>query len=355
MSRNVTVVLVFFLSVLVPPDLCAQDGGQMPPAKVVVSEVELGHVAPQSEFVGTAYFPEVSDTASEVSGRVEQVSFEEGDRVKAGDPLVRLNADLLEKTLEANVASYEEVLSDLEKARADLERVEGPFRQDLIAEQAYDEYRFRVKGLERKAASFQAEVERLRTELTKKTITAPFDGVVLRRPVDRGEWLSPGVVVATIAKDDMVDVVVDVPQEVARLLTPGFAVQVNVGGQEAPGEVLAVIPRGDVSTRTFPVKVRVRNVHSFMEGMEARVTLPIGEAREAVLVPRDAVITLYGQTVAFAVENSTARMITVQVMGYQGAAAGVHADGLKAGMKVVIKGHERLRDGQAVSVTAQEE
>jgi multidrug efflux pump subunit AcrA (membrane-fusion protein) len=71
--------------------------GVPPPAAVVVSEVKDGFVAPEAEFVGTVFYLEVSDVAAEVNGRIEVVSFEEGQRIKAGHVLVRLNADLLEK------------------------------------------------------------------------------------------------------------------------------------------------------------------------------------------------------------------------------------------------------------------
>jgi multidrug efflux pump subunit AcrA (membrane-fusion protein) len=71
--------------------------GGMPPAKVVVSDVKTGMVAEKYEFIGTVYYVEVSDVASEVNGKVERVSFEEGERVRKGDILVGLNAELLEK------------------------------------------------------------------------------------------------------------------------------------------------------------------------------------------------------------------------------------------------------------------
>jgi multidrug efflux pump subunit AcrA (membrane-fusion protein) len=70
----------------------------LPIAKVVVSEVRTGMVAPEAEFIGTVYYKEVSDIASEMNGIVESVIFEEGQRVKRGDILVKLGSDLMEKT-----------------------------------------------------------------------------------------------------------------------------------------------------------------------------------------------------------------------------------------------------------------
>lgn len=323
----------------------------MPPAKVVVSEVLTGNIAPETEFIGTVYYQEVSDVASEVSGSVEFVWFKEGEKVKKGHVLIKLSSDLLEKTVQATMASYEQVLSDLEKAGKDLKRAENLYREELLSEQSYDEHRFRVKGLEKRAASLKAEVERFEIELQKKAVKAPFEGVVIKRHIDRGEWLLQGAAVATIARDDVVDIIVDVPVGLIKYITQGMAVKVKVAGKEIKGRLSAIIPRADIPTRTFPVKTEIQNTLSLIEGMEARVTLPAGQKQKTLIVPRDAVIFRrdgIGKTVVFAVIDSKARMIPVKVIGYKGMTAGIYADGLTEGMKVVVKGNERLRDGQSV-------
>ncbi|MGD9076640.1 MAG: efflux RND transporter periplasmic adaptor subunit [Desulfobacteraceae bacterium] len=342
------VVLFILFSFALPLNAQEKGRGGMPPAKVVVSDVKKGMVAEKYEFIGTVYYVEVSDVASEVNGKVESVSFEEGQRVKKGNILVRLSSDLLEKQLVATRSSHEQVLVERERAVLDLKRIENLIKGGSVSEQLYDEHRFRVMGLEKRAASLQANVERINVELGKKRIRAPFDGVVIERSVDRGEWLSPGSKVATIARDDMVDVVVDVPERMIRFVKEGMSLNVEVGVGVVKGKVFAIVPRGDVATRTFPLKIRILNSASLKEGMEARVALPIAEKKKSLVVPRDAVITMFGRTVLFAVVESKAKMIPVKVIGYESGMAGVNAQGLKEGMKVVVKGNERLRDGQPV-------
>src|SRR3990170_104948 len=146
----------------------------MPPAQVVVSEMILGMIAPEVEFIGTIFYQEVSDVAAEVKGKVEEVLFEEGERIK-------------------------------------------------------------------------------------KVISAPFGGVVIKKQTDRGEWLEPGGKVATIARDDVVEVIVNVSEDVMRFVKPGIDAKVTAAGKEITGKVSAIVPRGDIQTRTFPVKVRVKN------------------------------------------------------------------------------------------------
>src|SRR3970040_1336045 len=169
MKKNTCTILFLLLMLLKPFNLEAQEKlPGIPPAKVVVSNVTSGFIAPEGEVTGTFYYQEVSDVASEVSGIAEEVSFEEGQRVKKGDVLVVRSSELLDKTIQSAKANYEQVLSDIEKERKNLERSENLFKEHLLSEQAYDELRFMVTGLEKKALSLKAEVERLEVELSKK-------------------------------------------------------------------------------------------------------------------------------------------------------------------------------------------
>jgi multidrug efflux pump subunit AcrA (membrane-fusion protein) len=86
--------------------------------------------------------------------------------------------------------------------------------------------------------------------------------------------------------------------------------------------------------------------------MSARVILPTADSVPALIVPRDAVISKFGQNVVFAVSDSRARMIPVMVIGYDGLKAGVESTDLKAGMLVVLEGNERLQDEQAIEVAS---
>jgi len=147
---------------------------QMPPANVVVSKVTHGTIEPEQEFIGTVYYREVSDVSAEVSGRVEIITFEEGQRINDGETLVKLDSELLEKKLQAKEASYEEILLDLERAQNDLERIGNLYKKKIVAEKEYDDQGYQVKGLEKKSAALKAEVERLEIELKKTVITVPF-------------------------------------------------------------------------------------------------------------------------------------------------------------------------------------
>jgi len=347
-----TTLMLLILICASPALLTAKNSEKkhMSPANVVVSKVINGTIEPEQEFIGTVYYREVSDVSAEVSGRVEVTKFEEGQRIKDGETLVKLDSELLEKKLQAKEASYEEILLNLERAQNDLERIGNLYKKKIVAEKEYDDQGYQVKGLEKKSAALKAEVERLEIELKKTIITAPFYGVIIKKHVARGEWVSPGKTVATIARDDTVDIVVEVPGNVAKYLTPGMTTKVVVAGMKKSGIIMAIIPKGNVATRTFPVKIRISNLSSIFEGMEARVRLPVGKKITTLLVPRDAVVNMFGKTVLFAVVDEKAMIIPTQVVGYKGMKAGVNAQKISEGMKIVVKGNERLRDGQPVTI-----
>ena len=341
------------LNVLIPVLWGQEKPKGPPPAVVSVAPVKTGNITPQAEFIGTVFFEEVSDVASELSGLVDEVRFDEGQRIKKNQVLIILGADILKKELLAISATYEQALSDLEIARIEFERREKLFKTRSISEQSYDENRFRVRGIEKRVSSLKAEVERVEIELQKKIIRAPFDGIVIERQVDRGEWLDEGATVAILAKDDVVDIVADVSEEFIPFIQVGMPVKATISGNEISGSVIAVVPRGDIATRTFPVKIRAPNTLALIEGMSASVLLPIATPRKTLVVSRDAVIAVFGQTVVYTVKDSKAQMIPVDVIGYQEMVAGVESADLAEGMQVVVKGNERLRAGQMVSIVGQ--
>jgi len=97
----ILLILIFVLTTLSTAE--NKEKQQMPPANVVVSKVTTGRLAPEQEFIGTVYYLEVSDLSGEVGGSVEIIQFEEGQRTKKGEVLVKLNSDLLEKKLQAKM------------------------------------------------------------------------------------------------------------------------------------------------------------------------------------------------------------------------------------------------------------
>jgi len=348
MLRRLFAILVCCLAALSVSAL-AQESGKAQGSPVVVAKVTSGDMAPQSEFIGTVYFSEISNVASEVEGKVLDIKVTDGQRVREGDVLVVLSSSLLDKSIRNASALVRQAKAEYESAKLENDRVAALFKSRSVAEGEFDSKRLSAEALLHKYEAAQADLAKLLEESALKKIRAPYDGVVIDTPVTRGEWVSGGSTVVVTARDDQFEVVVNAPREAFGVVKPGLKVEVGTAGTKFPGEVFAVIPRGDVATRTFPVKIRVDNDGSLAEGMEARVYLPKGLGGKTMIVPRDAVISARGDQVVWVVLDGKAVPVPVYVVGYRGLLAGVKSPKLAEGMDVVVKGNERLRPGQPVA------
>jgi len=316
-----------------------------PPLLVTTIEVTEGTIQAMSDFVGTTYFARVSEVASDLEGLVTRVNFDEGDRVAKGDELVQLDTQILEAEITAARAAYEQNLVDLENAERDFKRIEGLHRDGSVSETDYDSYRAKKLRLEKHSTMLEAEHNRLLIAKNKKSIRAPFGGIVVLQPVEVGEWVAKGGRVAVIADDSQIEVEVEVPMEILENLGKGREVPIRIAGREYTGMFTSFIARGDVATRTFTAKFSLENPNGIVEGLEALISLPKGGETAGLLVPRDAVVDKYGKTMVYRVVEGKAVEVPVQVAGYVGLQAVVTGEGLTAGQDIVVRGSKRVEDG----------
>jgi len=345
-KKSLQYAFVLMAALLIAAPSMAQE---RPPSPVVVDKITSGDMAPQTEFIGTVYFTETSNVAAEVDGKVVALNVQEGQRVKRGASLVVLSSDILNSTIDNARALLEQSKADADLAKRENERTTKLYKSQTVAEGEYDSKRLAALASEKRMIAAKAILSRLEMEKAKKTIRAPYSGVVLERKMFRGEWVSKGSVVLQMARDDEFDVVVNAPREAFGVVKPGLKVTIKAAGKDMSGEVFAAIPKGDVATRTFPVKIRVKNDGSLAQGMEARVVLPKGIGGKTLIVPRDAIISSRGQMVVWTVVKGQAIPQPVYVVGYRGMMAGVKSKDLKEGMDVVVKGNERLQPQQPVA------
>jgi HlyD family secretion protein len=385
---------------------------------VVVARVERQELALGQSFVGTVYPARVSDVGSAVDGRVVALPILEGEHVAAGQPIAELLRGLLEIEKAGAVAELDrrrQVLAELkagsrpeeidqrraavqglearvEYARSRLERLrrlaergtstadelldgETEFRQvdaNLRSGRAALELaeagprEEQIAQAAAAAAAQEAEVQRIDDQLGKHTIRSPFDGWVVQRFSEKGQWLSRGGLVARIAELSRVEVEVQVPEVAIASLATGMDVRLEFDAardQTWIGRVERVVPQADLLSRSFPVKVtlenRIINGQPMLRGgMLARAWLPVGKTGLATVVPKDALVLGTGRPVVFAVDptpgqpgSGTVRPIQVSLGATVG--GGVEIMGpVEPESLVVTRGNERLRPGMAVSFTA---
>jgi RND family efflux transporter MFP subunit len=210
-------------------------------------------------------------------------------------------------------------------------------------------------------AAQEAELERIDDQLSKHTIRAPFDGWVVERFTEKGQWVARGGLIARIAELDRVEIEVQVPELLIGSLAAGATVRLEIDAapnQTWIGTVERVVPQADLLSRSFPVKVKLENrivdgQPVLRGGLLARAWLPVGKTGLAVVVPKDALVLGAGPPFVYAVEPTapgagTVRPVPVSLGAAVGSGVEVRGD-IAAGQVVVVRGNERLRPGMAVS------
>jgi RND family efflux transporter MFP subunit len=340
--------LAVWLLAAVP--VAAQDGP--PPALVVTASITSETLTQEIEFLGTVRPVLDSLVASEIEGRIAERLVENGDRVKKGQHLVRVNSTRLETELTRAEADRAETEARLALARRQEKRAHELHESEVLASGLYDERVTTRKALEGRLASIEARIETLRYDLNLAVIKAPFSGVVTELHCEVGEWMARGAPVVRLADLRTVEIRLDVPERYYAHLAPGSPAQASLDALpdlDLDAKIFSLVPQADEEARTFPVLVRASNPERRVSGgMLARVRLAVSTGREALLVPKDAIVRQAQQSVVYLVNgNSTVRAVSVRTRHADGTRVEVTGE-LKAGDTVVVKGNERLAPGQKV-------
>lgn len=321
-----------------------------PPSLVETAAVADGMVNPLQTFVGTLYYDRKSALPAESAGRIEAISADEGRHVKKGAALIKLDSAILESTVAAKKAAIKAQRAELEKQRRDLERSKALLARKSISQSSYDTIYYQVETMEAQIEAAESELKAMQIELDKTEVTAPFEGIISRRDVNIGEWVGKGDPVVELVDPNSIEARVNLPAPLVDTIRTGETLEATIGEQPVEATVKSVIPVADKTTRTFPVELSLASDALLIEGMRIDVNVPMLHRTQALLVPRDAVIRRFGQTVVFGVSDGKAMMIPVKVVGYDGNRAAIAAAGVVAGMPVVVKGNERIFPNMPVMV-----
>ena len=319
---------------------------QRPPSPVRFTEAREHALRRTIQLPGSVESRTVSTVASTVPGLVVDFPAREGDTVKKGQPLAQLRRQTLEIGLRAARAQLQEAESRQKLAERNLERARDLFDSKVFSQQQLDSTFFEFNAWQGRVDQLTAELDRIRDELDRCTIRAPFDGVVVREHTELGEWVKVGDPVVELLALNQLEILIDVPERYFRSLKRGGRATVtfeSLPGLAVRGRINALIPRADPQARTFPVKVRIPNRgRRIGVGMLAQVSFPAGEPYRATVVPKDAVITRGPQKFVYLMNgDNTVSLLSVQTGSGVGSWIEIR-DSVRAGQKVITRGNERL-------------
>ena len=322
-----------------------------PPALIEVEFIKEGVLNPLQNFIGTVTLDKKSILASESFGLVNEVNFEVGDDVKKGKVLIQIDSKLLDAKMQSFTANLEIAKIKLNKLYKDFLRYKKLIESNSVTQQEFDRTVLEFTSDKQNVLSLKAQLKELKIQKKQKVVTAPFDGVIIEKNVNIGEWAQTGSSVGTLVDTSSADVIFNLPENLVLGLEDKRLYTIHIGHSILKAKFHSIIPKGDKLTRTFPVKFKIKIEDRFIfDGQEALISLPRKAKIKALIIHRDAVIKRFGNDVVFVNNKGVALMIPVKILGYLKENIAISGKGLNKGMSVVVKGNERVFPNQAVQV-----
>lgn len=339
----------FLCLFLISQSIVAQE---QPPARVMVAAVTQEEVAQNRPFLGLVYYDRQSRASSEVAGLVEEVAIHSGDRVVKGTPLVQLNTDILDTDISLARTRVEQTGLQAELARKNFERQKSLLATRGASQKKYDDAQYDLQNARMEKVAANQTLDKLLLEKKKSTIVAPFDGVILEKLVDAGDWVQQGEPVVSIGSSNDLFVRVPVGEKLVAFIHPGDEVNItlNAFARDITGTIDTIDPRADAKTKNIFIKIRIAPQELIAENMSATVHLPISTKKLLAILPRDALIKFQGKDFVYTVKEDKASILPVNIVTFLGDRVAADNPYFIPGMPVVIEGNERLRPDQPVIV-----
>ncbi|MCB1791808.1 MAG: efflux RND transporter periplasmic adaptor subunit [Gammaproteobacteria bacterium] len=321
-----------------------QAGGP-PPAVISASTVRREQWPSYLRVVGSLDAVAGIEVTSEVGGQIASIHFRSGQSVEQGELLVALDDD-------TDQAQLQGLLAERSLAQLKYDRTAKLVRDKSVSKSDYDEARATLDSAEAQVAAQKALIE-------KKRIRAPFSGRLGIRRVDVGEYLTPGAPIVPLEQLDPIYVDFTLPERELAHVTTGQAIEVQVQAypdQAFAGAVEAIDPGVEVGSRSFRVRARLGNAEQKLRpGMFADVRVILPQDDNLITVPDTAIsYAPYGDSV-FVVSDKDGKLSVERRQietGRRNDGRVAVVSGLADGERVVSAGHNKLRNGQAVTVDA---
>jgi membrane fusion protein (multidrug efflux system) len=289
---------------------------------------------------GTVLASESVALVAESAGRIDKISFKEGEHVKNNELLVKINDDDLQ-------AQLKKTDLQIQLSSEQSERQRQLYEKKLISKEEFDISLNQLNSL-------KADHENLIASIRKREIRAPFDGIIGLRYISEGGYVTQTTRIASIQKVNPLKVDFAIPEKYSGQVSVGDVVrfQIDEGKLQFTGKLYAIEPRIDPATRTLQLRALFDNKsEKVLPGSYTQIELQLKKIQDAIMVPTQAIIpTLKGQTILIRKNGVVAsRQINI---GIRTASDVQILDGLMPGDTVITTGIMQLRPGMPVTVRA---
>jgi membrane fusion protein (multidrug efflux system) len=305
---------------------------------VEVAKATRRAVAASYTGTGTLEARAEAQVVAKTTGIAMEVFAEEGQRVKAGQVLVRLDSDRARLQVAQGVAQ-------VRKLEANYKRAVQLAAQQMVSANDLDQLKYDL-------ANARAAYDMARLELSYTNVVAPISGVVASRDIKPGNFVQINSPIFRIVDSSRLEVTLNVPERELAKLQPGQAVTLvadALPGRTFAGTVDRVSPVVDTGTGTFRVVAAFPGEGELHTGMFSRLSINYDQRADALVIPRAALLEDGGEPAVYVARDGKATR-TVLKLGYDDSGWVEVRDGLKAGDAVVVAGKAALREGSVVQV-----
>lgn len=355
-ARTVLTVNLWSAIILVlSSSLSAHGADGPPPSQVRVAPVVQEEVSQTRSVIGLLYYDRISEISTELAGLVDLVEVKQGDKVKAGDPLVRLNTEILEKEIMFQKSRIEQIELRIANAKKNFSRLERLFDKSGVSEKEYDDALFTYQDAQKEKQAVKSTLQKLLIQKTRSVIPAPFDGIILTKDVDSGSWVQPGKQLVSIGSSEDLFIRAPIAETTLQFIEIGqeIPVIINAFNKELQGKIIDIDPVADMKTKNIFLKVSIPPLPLVAQNMSATVSVPISPRQKLSIFSRAALIKFQGKDFVYTVKEGKAAILPVNIVTFLGDRVGVDNPYIVPGMKLVVEGNERLRPDQPVVVAGE--
>ncbi len=333
----------------------AQDG---PPRPVVVATAAKAPIVTRLELTGSVTARRQARLSARASGLIRKLHVDAGDVVKAGDVLLELDDDLAKIALERVTVEREQAEHELTEARRLETEAKNLAKTGAFARSEAESRETALKvGMTALRRTEVMESEQ-KSIIERYRLPAPFDGVISGKLAEEGEWVQTGTPVVQLVETGSLSLDVQAPQEIYAQLAANPTLSIKLDAfpdRTLAGKLAVIVPVQDDVARTFLARIEMDDPDGLAApGMSGRAIFEFRGKGEVLQVPRDAVVRF---------PDGTAKVWIVTEVDGKNLAASRDVElgqaltgsieilaGIESGARVVVRGNESLREGQAVEV-----
>jgi multidrug efflux system membrane fusion protein len=293
-----------------------------------------------------------------ITGKIVERRVNVGDHVKAGQVIARLDEADLQLAKRSAEAQRDAARTRRDVARAELDRGAQLLQKGFIAKAAFDVRKNEIDAATSALDTAEAQLRQAANAVGYATLRSDAAGTVTSVTAERGQVVSDGDPVITLAMDRETEIAIAVPEQEAGQLSAGHSAKVELWaapGDSIEGRIREIAGQADPASRTYAVRIAVpRPPRTMRLGMTASVTIKVEDGADAIVVPLAAVTEADGGPVVFVVDRASKVVRKTEVTLGRPTESGVGITrGLRAGDMVVSAGVQFLRDGMRVKFTGE--